>query len=109
MFTLFTLTLLCLAGVAAISVVGGLILTLIGLPLMLLFSVIYPRAVILVFGIIPVRAPVLVIIYFLIELFSGVGAYGGGVAHMTHLFGLVFAYLYCVIRMRINVWKAWTM
>ena len=38
MFTLFTLTLLCLAGVAAISVVGGLILTLIGLPLMLLFS-----------------------------------------------------------------------
>ena len=77
--------------------------------LMLLFSVIYPRAVILVFGIIPVRAPVLVIIYFLIELFSGVGAYGGGVAHMTHLFGLVFAYLYCVIRMRINVWKAWTM
>ena len=38
MFTLFALTLLCLAGVAAISVVVALVLTLIGLPLAILFS-----------------------------------------------------------------------
>ena len=75
--------------------------------LMLLFSVIYPRAVILVFGILPVRAPVLVLLYFAIELFSQMGSYGGSVAHMTHLSGLVFAFLYCLIRLRINPLDAW--
>lgn len=74
---------------------------------MLLFSVIFPRARILLFGFIPVSAPVLVILYFAIELFSGISAYGGGIAHMTHLFGLLFGFLYCVIRMRINPFKAW--
>ena len=38
MFTLFALTLVCLAGVAAISVVAALVLTLIGLPLAILFG-----------------------------------------------------------------------
>ena len=75
--------------------------------LMLLFSVIYPRAVILVFGMLPVRAPVLVLLYFAIELFSQMGSYGGSVAHMTHLSGLVFAFLYCLIRLRINPLDAW--
>ena len=75
--------------------------------LMLLFSVIYPRAVILVFGMLPVRAPVLVLLYFAIELFSQMGNYGGSVAHMTHLFGLVFAFFYCLVRLRIKPWEAW--
>ena len=75
--------------------------------LMLLFSVIYPRAVILVFGMLPVRAPVLVLLYFAIELFSQMGNYGGSVAHMTHLFGLVFAFPYCLVRLRIKPWEAW--
>ena len=74
---------------------------------MLLFSVIYPRAVIYLFGIMPIRAPVLVIIYFFMELFSQMGQYGGSVAHMTHLSGLVFAFLYCLIRLRIKPWRAW--
>ncbi len=74
---------------------------------MLLFSVLYPRAIIYLFGIFPVRAPVLVILYFIIELYSQMGSYGGSIAHMTHLFGLLFAALYCVIRMRIKPWQAW--
>ena len=74
---------------------------------MLLFSVIYPRAVIYLFGIFPIRAPVLVILYFFMELFSQMSSYGGSVAHMTHLFGLIFALLYCLIRLRIKPWQAW--
>ena len=74
---------------------------------MLLFSVLYPRAVIFVFGVIPVKAPVLVILYFLIELFSQMGSYGMGIAHLTHLYGLLFAFLYCLIRLRIGPWQAW--
>lgn len=74
---------------------------------MLLFSVLYPRAVVYVFGIIPMRAPVLVCAYFFIEFFSQF-AVRDGVAHMTHLFGLVFAFLYILIRMRMNPIKEWS-
>ena len=73
---------------------------------MLLFSVFYPNAMIYMFGIIPVRAPMLMVIYFLIEFFGSVSSYGG-VAHVTHLFGLLFAFIYCLVRFRIKPWRAW--
>ncbi len=73
---------------------------------MLLFSVFFPSAVVLVFGVIPVRAPVLMLIYFAIEFLGSVTSYGG-IAHITHLFGLLFAFLYCLIRFRIRPWTAW--
>ena len=76
--------------------------------LTLFFSVLYPGARILLFGIIPVSAPILVLVYFLISLSSSLmGGTGGGIAHITHLSGLVFAFLYIVIRLRINPFKAW--
>lgn len=75
--------------------------------LTLFFSVIYPRARILIFGIIPVSSPMLVAIYFVISLLSALTGRAGGIAHFTHLFGLVFAFLYIVLRMRINPFKAW--
>lgn len=74
--------------------------------LLMLFSVLYPRSVIYVFGLIPVQAPVLIILYFIIELISGLTAHDG-VAHMTHLSGLVFGLLYILIRMRMNPLKEW--
>lgn len=69
---------------------------------LLMFAVFYPYSVIFIFGIIPVRAPILVILYAIIELSSQVFGMGGNIAHLTHLSGLLFAYLYCRIRMRIN-------
>jgi len=69
---------------------------------LLMFAVFYPYSVIFIFGIIPVRAPILVVLYAIIELSSQVFGMGGNIAHLTHLSGLVFAYLYCRIRMRIN-------
>ena len=73
---------------------------------MLLFSVFFPNAVVYVFGMIPVRAPMLMVIYFLIEFLGSISSYGG-VAHVTHLFGLLFAFLYCLIRFRIKPWRVW--
>jgi membrane associated rhomboid family serine protease len=86
---------------------GGMNVVLVGASgaiygVLLLFAVFFPYSVIFVFGILPVRAPILIIIYALIELYSQVFSRGGNVAHLTHLSGLVFAYLYCRIRMRIN-------
>jgi membrane associated rhomboid family serine protease len=73
--------------------------------IMLLFAVFFPTAVILIFGILPVRAPILVLFYFIIEFFSQ--ASPDGVAHATHWYGLIFGWLYLRIRMRIKPMKVW--
>lgn len=69
---------------------------------LLAFAVYYPSANIYIMGIFPVRAPVLVIGYTAIELFNQVFSVQSGVAHLTHLAGFGFAYLYFVIRLGIN-------
>lgn len=69
---------------------------------LLAFATLFPDSVIFLFGIIPIRAPILVIGYTFIELFSQIGGARGNVAHFTHLAGFVFAFLYFVIRLRIN-------
>lgn len=73
--------------------------------IMLLFSVLFPNAVVYVFGIIPMRAPILVIIYFFIDFFGQFRA--DGTAHLVHLSGLLFGLLYIMIRMKINPLKQW--
>lgn len=74
---------------------------------MLLFSVLYPYAVVYVFGLLPIRAPLLVVIYFLFELFSQMSGANGGASHLTHLGGLLFAYIYCLVRLRLNPLQEW--
>lgn len=69
---------------------------------LLAFAVFFPHANIYIFGLIPVRAPVLVIGYTLIELFNEITGVQRGVAHLTHLAGFGFAYLYMVVRLGIN-------
>ncbi len=73
---------------------------------MLLFSEFFPSARIYVFGILPVKAPYLIIIYFVLEFALSFSS-RGSVAHATHLFGLLFAFLYSLIRLRIKPWRAW--
>jgi membrane associated rhomboid family serine protease len=72
---------------------------------LLAFATFFPNAEIYIFGILPVRAAVLVIGYTAIELFSQVSGGRGNVAHLTHLAGFAFAYLYFLIRHRISPWK----
>ena len=69
---------------------------------LLAFATYYPHARILLFGIFPIRAPVLVVGYAAIEIFSMFGRVRGNVAHLTHLAGFVVAYLYIRIRLRID-------
>ena len=71
------------------------------------YAVFFPRSVILIWGLIPVPAPILVFIYALIELGSQFFGNGSNVAHMTHLFGFFAAWLYFVIRMGIHPVKIW--
>jgi len=66
------------------------------------FAVYFPNAQIYIMGIFPVRAPLLVIGYTAIELFSQITSSRTGIAHLTHLAGFGFAYLYFIIRLGIN-------
>lgn len=113
-FLLFYLLMGTLSGVFSFVayLLAGVNVVLVGASgalyaVMLLFAVLYPYAVVYVFGLIPMRAPILVGAYFVIEVFSQLTGLNGGVAHLTHLGGLLFAYLYCLVRLRINPIKEW--
>lgn len=75
--------------------------------IMLAYAVIYPRANIYILGLIPVPSPILVIIYAIIEIFTQFTGMQAGIAHFTHLFGFLTAYLYFIIRMGVNPVKIW--
>lgn len=70
------------------------------------YAVIFPKSVVYIWGIIPVPAPLLVILYALIEFFSQF-AESSNVAHYTHLAGFGFSFLYFAVRMGINPFKIW--
>ena len=96
---LATLVINWYAGLAMIPVVGasGAIY-----GLLLAYATLYPDARLFIFGILPLRAPVAVLLFAGIALVSQLTGTNSGVAHLTHLAGLVFGYLYFLIRMGIN-------
>lgn len=63
------------------------------------FAVYFPRSKVYLFGILPLRTPVLVTLYAAFEVFSLVTGAQSGVSNMTHLAGFGFAYLYFRIRL----------
>ena len=71
------------------------------------YAVFFPRSIIYLSWVIPVPAPVMVILYTIIELGSQIFYINSGIAHFTHLFGFLTAYLYFVIRMGIHPIKVW--
>jgi len=73
--------------------------------LTLAFAAFRPHARILVFFVIPLRARSVVILFVAIELFSQLLYSYSGVAHLTHLAGFLFAFLYLLVRLRVNAWK----
>lgn len=71
----------------------------------LAYAAMFPNSYIYVWGILPLRAPIMVIVFTAIEFFSGVFGRGSGVAHSTHLFGFLGGVLYFAIRWRANPFK----
>ena len=61
---------------------------------MLAFAWFWPHEQILIWGVLPVPARVLVILTTLFALWSGFGGVGGGIAHFAHLGGYLGAFLY---------------
>jgi len=73
--------------------------------LLLAFAVLYPRAIVYIYGIIPIRAPVMVIGYTAIEIFSSFRGAASSVAHLTHLAGFVAGAAYFPVRLGVNPFK----
>jgi len=86
-------------GLALVPVVGasGAIY-----GLLLAYATLFPDAMIFIFGILPLRAPLAVALFAGLELFSQLTNTSSGIAHLTHLAGLIFAYLYLLLRLRID-------
>ncbi len=86
-------------GQGAVDVVGasGAIFA-----LLLAFAAYFPDARIFIFGILPMRAPVAVGLYAGIEIVSSFTSFQSGVAHLTHLAGLAFGWLYLLARLDMN-------
>ena len=72
----------------------------------LAYAAFFPQAVIYIWGIIPLRAPIMVLAFTGISVVSMLTGFGGNVAHMTHLAGFGFGWLYFVVRFGINPWRA---
>jgi membrane associated rhomboid family serine protease len=72
----------------------------------LAFAVFFPNAIIYIWGIIPLRAPVMVLGFTALSLFFSFTGMQGNVAHLTHLSGFAVGWLYFLVRFGINPWRA---
>lgn len=61
----------------------------------------YPTATVNLYFVLPIQIPYLALIYLAIDIFGAIRG-GTGIAHLTHLSGAGFAFLYLLIRLRIN-------
>jgi membrane associated rhomboid family serine protease len=112
-FILYYLLTGFLAGLfsfAAYLFLGGAYVSMLGasgavFAVLLAFATLEPNAQILIWGIIPMRAPIMVLGYTGIELLSQVFGSQSGVAHLTHLFGFAFGWLYFLARFGVNPWR----
>ncbi len=96
---LFSLASYVLAGAWSVYLLGasGAVFA-----VLLAFATLFPEAEIFIWGIIPVRAPLLVLGYTALELGSQLFSFRSTVAHLTHLAGFGFGWLYFLVRFGVN-------
>jgi len=115
-FLLFYLVTGALAGIfsfCAYYLTGNMLASLVGASgalyaVMLAYAVFFPTSIIYIWGIIPLRAPIMVLGYTILSMFFIVTGRGGNVAHSTHLAGFGFAWIYFLVRFGVNPWRRLT-
>jgi membrane associated rhomboid family serine protease len=113
-FLLYYLLTGMLAGIFsffAYVLTGRYMVTLMGasgaiFAIQLAFASLFPRSVVFLWGILPLRAPVMVLGFTALELVFIFTNTGGNVAHSTHLAGFAFGWLYFMVRFGVNPWRA---
>jgi membrane associated rhomboid family serine protease len=71
----------------------------------LAYATFFPDAVVYIWGILPLKAPVMVLGFTALELVSSFVGFRSGVAHLTHLAGFGFGWIYFLIRFGANPWR----
>ena len=115
-FLVYYLVTGALAGVLSFVVyvfTGNLRVNLVGASgalysVMMAYAIFYPNSIISIWGIIPLRAPIMVLGYTVLSIFFVITGGGGNVAHLTHLAGFIFGWLYFMIRFGVNPWRRLT-
>jgi len=69
---------------------------------LLAYAILFPGSIVYIWGILPLRAPVMVLGYTALELIFSITARNSGVAHLTHLAGFAFGWLYFITRFGIS-------
>jgi membrane associated rhomboid family serine protease len=72
----------------------------------LAYATFSPNAVVYIWGILPLRAPLMVLGFTALELVSSIVGLRSGVAHLTHLAGFAFGWFYFLIRFGMNPWNS---
>ena len=62
--------------------------------ILLAYGMIFPNEIVYVWFLFPMKARYFVILFGLIELYASIAGTGGGIAHVAHLGGMLFGYLY---------------
>jgi membrane associated rhomboid family serine protease len=71
----------------------------------LLYAALFPTYIIYIWGILPLRAPIMVLGFTALEIFSAFTGFNAGVGHLTHLAGFAFGWVYMLVRFRYNPWR----
>jgi membrane associated rhomboid family serine protease len=71
----------------------------------LAYAIFFPDSIIYIWGILPLRAPIMVLGYTALELIFSITGSNSGVAHLTHLAGFGFGWIYFLARFGINPWR----
>jgi membrane associated rhomboid family serine protease len=72
----------------------------------LAYAAYFPDSIVYIWGIFPLRAPTMVLGFTALELVSSFARYRNNVAHLTHLAGFAFGWIYFLARFGINPWKS---
>ena len=83
-------------GIALIGASGALF------AVELAYAVFFPDSVIYIWGILPLRAPIMVLGFVALEMFFTFTGGRGNTAHVTHLAGFLFGWIYFLARYGIN-------
>ena len=74
----------------------------------LAYAVFFPDSIIYIWGILPLRAPVMVLGFTALELVFSITGSNSSVAHLTHLAGFGFGWIYFLLRFGMNPWRRLT-
>ena len=72
------------------------------------YAVLYPNSIVYVMGILPLRAPVMVLGFTALSLIFMFTGAQRNVAHLTHLAGFAFGWLYFMVRFGVSPWRRLT-